>query len=235
MMSQATATKSVFQRYRFVIGGVVVVLVITAGFFAFSGKPSKRKSVSTSVAIMLPPPPPPPPQPTPPPPEPPPQQEETKQPEFQAEEQPQSAPEPPAPEPAAAPMGTDIQGNGPADGFGLSGKGGGGLIGGTGNGNGNGNGNSKWGWYAGQVQTRVVDALGKHRKTRSSNINGIKVRIWADTTGRITKVTLSGTTGDKAVDSAIQSEALANIQLQEAPPAGMPMPIVMRISAKRPH
>jgi hypothetical protein len=56
-----------------------------------------------------------------------------------------------------------------------------------------------------------------------------------DNTGRITKVGLSKSTGDPAVDAAIKNEALADISLSEPPPAGMPMPIVMHFSAKRPN
>lgn len=128
-------------------------------------------------------------------------------------------------------MGTNIQGDGP-DSFGLAKGGGGGLIGGRGTGKGGGGG-SKFGAYAGQVQSRVVDALRNHKKTRSAALN-VKVRVWADSTGRITRATLSGTSGDAAVDRAIRDEILTGLQLSSPPPEGMPMPIVMRLSATRP-
>jgi len=223
-----------FQRFRVpvVLG---VVLLLGAGMFLLFGKKAepKRKASVSMVSLMpvLPPPPPPTPQPTPPPQEQP--TPETKQPEFQAEEKPENAqmdePKSETPE-EVSPLGSNIQGDG-ADGFGLRGSGNG-IVGGKGNGKGAGG--TKWGWYAGQVQSRVVEALGKHRRTRSSTLS-VKVRIWADSTGRITRATLDGTSGDPAVDKSIQSEILTGLQLQEPPPEDMPMPIVMRITAKRPN
>jgi TonB family protein len=61
----------------------------------------------------------------------------------------------------------------------------------------------------------------------------VQVRIWADSTGRVTRAKLDGTTGDPKLDDALQ-KVLTNIQLQEPPPAGMPAPIVMRLTARRP-
>lgn len=107
------------------------------------------------------------------------------------------------------------------------------MIGGTGTGKGGGGG-SKFGAYASQVQMRVVDALRTHKKTRAATLN-LKVRVWADASGRITRATLSGSSGNADVDRAIRDEILTGLQLQAPPPAGMPMPIVMRISATRPN
>jgi len=230
-MDPEEPTPSFFQRFRVpIIVGAVVVLGGLA--FAFMPKQeAKKKSSVSMVNIMppLPPPPPPPPPPTPPPQEPPPEPENKPQ-EFEPEEKPVEAkPEPPAPEPAPA-LGSNIQGDGPNS-FGLSGSGNG-VIGGSGKGTG-GSGNSKWGWYAGKVQTTVVQALRNHRRTKSAKLD-IKVRIWADSTGRITRATLSGTTGDPALDKALQNEILNGLQLPEPPPEGMPMPIVMKITAQRP-
>ena len=107
------------------------------------------------------------------------------------------------------------------------------MIGGLGKSTGRGGG-SKYGLYAGQVQSRIAEALRNHKKTRSAALN-IKVRIWADPTGRITRATLSGSSGDAAVDRSIREEILTGLQLQSPPPEGMPMPIVMRITATRPN
>ncbi len=223
-----------FQKFRvpIIVGGLVVVAV--AGWFLFfsKGEKPKKKSSSVSMVTLMPPPPPPPPPtppPTPPPPQPEEEQPETKQ-EFVEETKPDAAPEPESP-PDEAPLGTNIEGNGP-DSFGLAKGGGGGMIGGTGKGKGGGG--SKYGLYAGQVQARVVEALKSHKKTRSAALN-VKVRVWADSTGRITRATISGTSGDAAVDRAVRDEILTGLQLQNPPPEGMPMPIVMRITATRPN
>ena len=80
----------------------------------------------------------------------------------------------------------------------------------------------------------ISDALGQNSHTRSASFN-IKVRIWSDAGGRITRAKLAEHTGDPAVDQAIEHEVLDGFQLKEPPPDGMPMPIVMRLSARRPN
>jgi protein TonB len=62
----------------------------------------------------------------------------------------------------------------------------------------------------------------------------IKVRVWSDSSGRIVRAELSGTSGDPTVDTAIKNEVLVGLQLQEPPPQDMPMPIVMMIREQRP-
>jgi TonB family protein len=60
------------------------------------------------------------------------------------------------------------------------------------------------------------------------------VRVWVDSTGRVTRASLEGSAGDAATDAAITKEILTGLQMQGAPPEGMPMPIVMRLKATRP-
>ena len=148
---------------------------------------------------------------------------------------PEDEPKPEEPAPADDPPadpGTNIQGDGPADGFGLSGnKGNGGGIarglGGSGT-----KASSRWGWYAAKVQSGIGDALRRNPKTREAVLNH-KVRIWPDNTGRITRAKLENSTGDAAMDAAITA-VLTGVQLAEAPPSGMPAPILLRLSARRP-
>lgn len=227
-----------FARYRLLIIGISMVVVAAGAWFAFSGKSEpKKRPTSSMVNISIPPPPPPTPPPTPiptPPPQDPIEQPVNPDtPEFVEETQPDSPPEPQDAQPAES-LGSNIQGDGPADGFGLSGRGGTGLIGGGGIGRGTGGTGSKFGAYAGQVQRAVADALRTHKKIKTASLT-IEVRVWADTTGRITRVRLAQSTGDPELDRAISEEALANLQLPDVPPADMPMPIVMRITAKRPN
>ena len=95
-------------------------------------------------------------------------------------------------------------------------------------------GKTKWGWYAGQVQTRISDAMRKNPRTRKANAR-IEVRIWVDAgTGRVTRAVLGSSAGDPALDAAIRDEVLTGLQLDQPPPEGMPMPIVMRVTARRP-
>jgi outer membrane biosynthesis protein TonB len=138
--------------------------------------------------------------------------------------------EPPKEKPdAPAPLGTSITGPGGGPDLGL----GSGLGGGGGYGSGGGGG-SKYGWYASQVQSRIADALRSNPRTRTARMNVI-IRIWPDSTGRITKARIAGTTGDGSLDATIQNDILTGMQLSDPPPADMPLPIVMRVSAQRPQ
>lgn len=146
-----------------------------------------------------------------------------------AEEEP--PPEAPSPEQPPADLTTNLSGGNGND-FGLSkgnGRGGNGTIGG----NGSGRGGSKWGWYASGVQRSISDALRRHPSTRSSSLS-IQVRIWPDATGRVTRAQLVGSTGSSTLDETLKNQILTGLQLSQAPPADMPLPIVMRITARKP-
>lgn len=206
------------------LGGVLLLAGAGWGLstLAKGGGGGPRKPAPL-VAITLPPPPPA--VPTPPPPPPPPteqkmvEQEKVEENEPKPDERPKEAP-------AAS---TGIKGSG-TDAFGLRGGGSNGLGGEPRRGS-----NSKWGWYAGQVQGRIASALRSHARTRNSRFDGLTVRIWADNTGRVTRAALGSSSGDAALDAALRNEILTGLQLTEAPPAGMPMPIVLRVSARRPN
>lgn len=135
-------------------------------------------------------------------------------------------PPPDAPAPEAPPSGIDSNssGKGPA----IAGGGGAGnRIGGSGR-----KPSSKWGFYAAKVQASIKDALGRNASTQKTTFS-MQVRVWADSTGRITKAVLVGSSGNPAVDQAIRNQVLVGLQLPEPPPAGMPMPITLRISARK--
>ena len=215
------APQGFLRRYRVgisVIGLLLVGAVVVAKLASNGGGASRHDSITI---VSLPPPPPPPPQFTPPPP--PPQQEEQKMEQPMIKEDQPKVAEPPKDEP---PLGTNIKGDG-HDSFGLGSGPGNGRIGPAGNG-------SKWGWYASQVSSRIQAALQQNRKTRSASMS-VNVRVWPDSTGRITRAQLAGSTGDAALDNALRDEVLTGLQLQEPPPAGMPAPIVLRVAAHRPH
>jgi periplasmic protein TonB len=220
--------RTFFGRFGFVIG-IFVVVGIGVGLFSkmFSGAsgPAPRKAVEMVMIKPQPPPPPPPP-----PPPTPPQQNEPKeqmmeqQPVDEAEAKPEEAQD------STPSIGTNITGTGPADGFGL-GKNTKGMIGG---GAGGAKGGSRFGWYANQVSKSVSTALGQNPRTRNASFN-IKAKIWADVGGRVTRARLVEPTGDPDLDDAIKNGVLTGHQLQEPPPEGMPMPIVMHLTARRPN
>lgn len=189
------------------------------------GAPARNERITL---VSIPPPPPPPP---PPPQQPPPPQPEQKMIEQEPVNEPEPKPEEPKPADEPPALATGVQGNGPADSFGLSGRGG--SLFGKGSG-GSGRANSRWGWYAGQIQTKVQEALRSNRRTRSANLR-VDVRIWPDINGRVTRAQLASSSGDAAIDRAIQNEVLIGLQLPEPPPQDMPRPIVLRVTARRPN
>jgi len=206
-----------------VLGGVVSALT--------SGGKSRPRSVAKPdmISITLPPPPPPPP----PPPkvEPPPKEEPPKKDEMVEQEPVPDNEPPPAEAPVDAPpsedLGTNNQGNGPSMGLTKNGGNGGGNRNSIGGRKG-----SKYGYYAAKVQNSIKEALGRNSSTRSANFT-LQVRIWADANGIITRAQLVGSTGEPAIDQAIKNQVLTGYQLPEPPPADMPMPINMRISARK--
>lgn len=206
---------------------VVALLIGVIWFVSRNSKPSRKiaKSEDTMV-ITLPPPAPPPPKIEPPPPkEEPPKEEEMMVQEPVPEDEP--APDESPPEP---PAGPDL-GPGSAGGTGPA-------IGGGGGGNGpriggNRRSISKFGWYAAKVQSSIREALGRNAATRSATMS-LQVKVWADTNGRITRAQLVGTSGNPAVDQSIRNQVLTGLQLPQAPPADMPMPINLRITARKP-
>lgn len=213
---------------------VLAVLVVGAGLYFVpkpgpSGPPPRKAERVVSITV----PPPPPPQKPPPPP--PPQKVEPPKEKMVKETQPREAKVEPKPQPKADPppaaLATGIKGDGPGM-AGLSSSGTG-LGGGTGIGGGTGSGStgSKFGWYAGQVQRKIATALSANPRTKTSLIDRLEVRIWPDASGRITRASLAKSTGNSEVDNAIERQVLTGLQLEEPPPAGMKLPIVLRITA----
>jgi TonB family protein len=214
-------------RYGFVIGIVLVAGVAVLLFNKMLSGPKGPPPRKPQEMVMIKPPPPPP---TPPPPPPPPQEALRQQMMEQAPVDEQEAK--PEPQEAAAPtIGTNIAGNGPADGFGLTGNKGGFLGGGLNSGRAN---RSKFGWYANLVIRSFSEALSQNPRTRNASFN-VQVRIWSDVGGRVTRAKLAESTGDPALDEALGNEILRGFQLKEPPPEDMPMPIVMRLTARRPN
>jgi outer membrane biosynthesis protein TonB len=207
------------QRYGFVIGIGAVVAGVAALVLLHHNHGAPSREIRPPEIVMVRPLPQ---QPTPPPPEPPKEviQKMVEQtPMDRLEEKPDDAPKDPSPA-----ISTNVTGSG-SDAFGLSGGGGGRGAGGGGGPH------SHFGWYAGQVQQLVQEALSRNRVLGQAEFSD-RVKIWADATGRVIKIKLEQSTGSVAIDQAI-SDALEGLQLREPPPGDMPMPILMRIVARR--
>jgi len=210
----------------------VLVLAVAVYFFPKSAPTAPVRKAERIVTISIPPPPPPKVQPPPPPKVQPPPEKEKMEKAAPAEDKPKEAAKK-ADNPPPTALATGIKGDGPGMGLASSGSGigGGNSIGGQ---TGDGGGGNKWGAYAGQVQSRVADALRNNATTKTAAISDLQVRIWPDASGKITRASLARSTGNSVVDAAIENQVLIGLRLQEPPPAGMKLPIVLRLSARRP-
>lgn len=219
------------QKHRVIIGcGLIVVIAIAVWLGKGRFENAKSHQSQKLVMIDLPPPPvqvPPPPPPSQTPPPPPMESEEkmiAQEPVNEAESKPDESPAGESPA-----LGTSIQGDGPADGFGLRG---GGSIGGSSGKTTTRGQSSRWGWYANQVQSTISQALQNNNNTRTADFRSV-VKVWSDRTGRITRARVAGSSGNASLDKAIANDILVGLVLQEPPPEGMPMPIVLRLTVRR--
>jgi len=218
-------------RGKLIFAGVLILGLIVY-FFPKSAPSGPVRKAEKIVTVQLPPPPPPKLPPPPPPKVQPPPEKEKMEKAAPAEDKPKEAVKK-ADNPPPTALATGIKGDGPGMGLASSGSGlgGGNSIGGQTGGGGGGN---KWGAYASQVQVRIADALRSNATTKTASISSLQVRIWPDASGRITRASLAGSTGNATVDAAIENQVLVGLRLQEPPPAGMKLPIVLRLSARRP-
>jgi protein TonB len=149
-------------------------------------------------------------------------------------------PDSPSPGPAAGPLALATEGDGPGDQFNLVGNpggrsltGGGSFGEGTG-GDGLGGGSSpgaRFGWYYGRIAKEIEDAFRRTKAVSAAAVR-VEIRIWADPSGRITRIELIRSTGDPRLDDAIQS--VVGLRLAEPPPRDIPMPMIARLTARRP-
>jgi TonB family protein len=83
------------------------------------------------------------------------------------------------------------------------------------------------------VEAQIQEALRANAKTRRA-VMQLQARLWTDASGRVTRVQLVTSSGNAEIDAAVRDEVLAGLTLREPPPKDMPMPIVTRISERRP-
>jgi periplasmic protein TonB len=216
-------------------GSVLAVLALLFGgavyyFFGSDDLPPPRQIRELTIVNVVPPPPPPPP-----PPQKMPEQKMIEQPKMAEPEIKQEKPiDKPKDEPAKdakndqppGPLSLDAKATGPGDLFGLGGKPGGSPYGGGGGG-------SRFGWYASIVTEQVEAALRANPRTRNA-VMELQVRIWADGTGHVSRIVLTPSTGDADLDAVIRNQVLGSLVLREPPPKDMPMPIVTKVTERRP-
>lgn len=206
----------------FVGTGVLVVfgLLMWAGSVLRKSDPPVPRPPPVSVVNIMPPPPPPPPPPEPPPPE---EQEMVElDPDASDEPEPTDAPPPEAV--------TGLTGDGPPDPFGLTTAAptglGGARRGGTTD--------PRWVRFSQVVQSNITEAIRRDPRMRSVSLN-LEVRIWADEGGRVTRAHIANRGMNPTAEEILEREILYGLRLASPPPDDMPMPVVMRINARRPN
>jgi protein TonB len=202
------------------LGGIVYFLV------GHDDMPPPRQIRELTMVNIVPPPPPPPPMP---------EQKMLEQPKMAEQEFKEDKPlEKPKDKPVKdaknaeppGPLSLDAKPVGPGDLFNLGGKPGGNPYG-------RGGGGSRWGWYASIVQAQIESALRSNPRTRNA-VMQVQIRLWADGSGRVSKIQLVSSTGDAELDTIIRNDVLGSLMLREPPPKDMPMPMVTRVTARRP-
>lgn len=206
------------------VGMMAGLAVLVLDFMHREGTP-KRQVVTTITTVKLPPPPPPPP-----PKEPPPEPPKLEEPKIKEPDPIKPEAQKPEPAPVPPPPGLGFEGQGGPGGYGNIGVAGSGT--GIGGGGGGGTGGSILAWYAGYVVKAIQEALQKNDATRAGSYR-LVVKLWLDPRGAVTRSQLVSSSGDAEQDAAI-TRVLNGLVLTEAPPADMPQPVQVRITARRP-
>jgi protein TonB len=202
-----------------VLAGILVTTTVGAAAVYYiqnfiTSPPPQPKKVIQQVQLIRPPPPPPQEKP----PDPPKQEEE----KISEPEQP--TPETPSDEPPPSDqLGLDAEGGAGGDSFGLVGhKGGRDLLA---------SGGDRFAWYAGVLKDDLLSFLSDHPDIRQRAYS-VNIRLWLDGKGAVTRVTLSSSTGDNALDRELQKLLGSLDKVAEAPPADMPQPVQIRLVSR---
>lgn len=207
----------------------ILAIFIAFGLIAYGIKfamgitpPAKKSQSMQVVPVQLPPPPPPPP----------PKQEEPPPDDRMIEAEPDMDEETDRAEaaPDNSALGTGIVGDGPPDAFGLSAGGGRGFFGSRSPAQRD----RRWARFSSSMQSSITEAVRRHPTLRQASLSA-EVRVWADPTGQITRAHVSMRDQvDPELKAILRDEVLTGLRLQSAPPEDMPMPVVMRLTARRP-
>jgi periplasmic protein TonB len=201
---------------------LAVLIAIGYGFKKlFSGGQPHKKQITTVKLLPDTPPPPPPPPPKEPPKETP-------------KEQPKEAPKEPEPKPAEAPPAENLKmegaaGDGPSpfQAGAVNNEYKGGAVATIGS-----DGGVKFRWYAGLVKSQIERAIERDKKLTQGQYK-IVVSVWLKPNGQFERLSVDQSDTTPEIEQGIR-EALNDLPaMQESPPESMPMPIRLRISAKK--
>lgn len=190
--------------------GVCIALVLMLRNWVLA---APNKAPKTVVVSLIMPPPPPPPK----------LEEKLPEPEQIMDEvkvdEPVDMPDP-NDQPSTGELGVDADGSGAGDGFGLLGrKGGRGLLDG-----------GPFAWYTSRLQKTIYDALYENEKIRKKRYS-VVVSIWFENGGKVKKIELQTSSGDKDIDNEIR-HTIRTLSQADKPPEEMPQPVNLRIASR---
>lgn len=200
------------------LGGTLIVALVVFGLIwlirGMQKKDQPKRQVAQQIQLIRPPPPPPEPPPPPPPPE-----------EKIEEPLPQETPEEAPPDEAAPSeqLGLDAEGVAGADGFGLAARKGGRDLLGTGG--------AAFAWYTNALKDRILEMLSEDERIRRGKYQ-VSISVWTRNDGSVEQIKLRSTTGDRALDEAIEENLRRLQRAPEAPPLELPQPVTLRIVSK---
>lgn len=84
-------------------------------------------------------------------------------------------------------------------------------------------------FYTGLLQRRIQNALQQAAVLKGADFR-VVLRVWLDADGRLTRSELADSTGDAALDDALRTAMTEVPAVGEAPPAGMPQPVRIRVT-----
>ena len=139
------------------------------------------------------------------------------------EPDPEPDPTPSNEPPPSEQLGLDAEGGAGGDAFGLVGnKGGRDLLA---------SGGSAFNWYGGLLKNEVLAQLEGVKDARKGAYSAT-VKIWVRGDGTVERAHLSQSTGDPQRDKEIEAALSRITRVSEAPPAGMPQPVSLRIVSR---
>jgi TonB family protein len=90
----------------------------------------------------------------------------------------------------------------------------------------------RYAWYYGRLAAELADAFRGVNALQSASAT-VELRVWVDGRGRVSRVKLARSTGDRALDEAIRS--VQGLTLRQPPPSDVPMPMIARLVVRRPE
>jgi TonB family protein len=213
-----------------ILGVLALAVLVAVVWYLMSGTASTKREVAATPTLVLPPPPPPPPEPEKlPEPEPEKVKPEVQEPEPKPLEplEPPKDDTPPSPsQDLGDPVTIDGAAQAGTDAFGIQAGRGGGMTGGGGGGLGS---RSYSSWLSSALQQAFV----RDQRTRQLAFDDIRIELWLDANGAVSRVQLTQGTGTARIDEAVLA-MVRDFRADERPPASLRFPLRMSIKGRRP-